>query len=74
MLHVGGVQEAIIVAPAPAVDPLAVPELLTVTEAACEELQVKGIPLTFVAMLMTFPTVSVTVGTIVFDVALEPVT
>jgi hypothetical protein len=74
MLHVGGVQDAITVAPPPRVDPLALPELVTVTEPDCEELQVKGIPATLVTMLMTFPTVSVTVGTIVFEVALEPVT
>jgi len=62
------------VAPPPEVELVATPEPVTVTEPDCEELQVNGIALTFVEVLMTFPTVSVTVGTIVFEVALEFVT
>ena len=61
MLHVGGVQEAITVAP-PALDVVTLPEVLTPTVAGCEELQVKGTP------VMVFPRESITVAVRVFPV------
>jgi hypothetical protein len=60
MLHVGGVHEATIVA-APPEDPVAAPELVTVTEPGCEELQVRGAP------VIVVPRLSVTVGVIVIE-------
>ena len=74
MLHVGGVHEAMTVAPPPELEALATPLVLTLTDADWDELQVSGMPLTFVVVLMTLPTVSVTVGTIVLEVLVEPVT
>ena len=68
MLQVGGVQDAMMVAPPPADDPVAAPVLLTFIDAGSEELQVSGTP------VMVVPTESMTVGVIVFDVLLEDVT
>jgi hypothetical protein len=59
MLQVGGVQEAITLAP-PALVVDTTPELLTATLAGCDELQVKGTP------VMVFPRASTTVGVTVF--------
>ena len=67
-MQVGGVQDAIMVAPPPVVDAVAPPLLLTLTEAASEELQVSGTP------VIVVPRVSRTVGAIVFEVLLEDVT
>src|SRR5580698_4982259 len=44
MLQVGGVQDAIRVAPPPPVVANATPVLSTLTDAVCEELQVNGTP------------------------------
>ena len=54
-MQVGGVQEAITVAP-PAFDVVTLPEPLTGTVADCDELQVKGTP------VMVLPRVSTTVA------------
>jgi hypothetical protein len=56
------------VAPPPADVPVAAPELLTLTAAGSEELQVSGIP------VIVVPRVSRTVGVIVLEVLPETVT
>src|SRR5580704_8298577 len=61
MLQVGGVQEAITLAPPPLVVVTA-PAVLTPTVPGCEELQVKGTP------VIGFPKVSSTVAVTVFPV------
>ena len=61
-------QDAIIVAVPPVAVPLAPPALLTVTDAASEELQVSGIP------VMVVPRLSITVGVMVFELLVEVVT
>src|SRR5690348_7481523 len=59
MLQVGGVQEAITLAPPALVVPTT-PALLAVTVAGCDELHVKGTP------VIVFPRASTTVAVIVF--------
>jgi len=54
-LHVGGVQEAITLAP-PALEVVTLPALLAPTVADCDELQVNGTP------VIVFPAVSTTVA------------
>ena len=61
-------QDAIMVAVPPVAVPLATPALLTLTDAASEELQVRGIP------VMVVPRVSTTVGVMIFEVLVEVVT
>ena len=68
VLQVGGVQDAMMLAPPPAEDPLAPPLLLTLIDPGSEELQVKGIP------VMVVPRVSTIVGVMVFEVLVEDVT
>ena len=68
VLQVGGVQEAMMVAPPPAVDPVAPPLLLTVTDPVSEELQVSGTP------VICVPRESNTVGVMVFEVLVDVVT
>ena len=65
VLHVGGVQDAMIEAPPPLADPLAPPALVTLTEPGSEELQVNGTP------VMVVPRVSIIVGVIVLEVLVE---
>ena len=67
MLQVGGVQDAMMVALPPAVDALAPPLLVTLTDAGSEELQVNG-------AVIVMPRVSRTVGVMVFEVVVEDVT
>jgi hypothetical protein len=62
------VQEAMMLAPPPAEDPVAAPALLTLIDPGSDELQVSGTP------LIVVPTESVTVGVIVLEVLLEDVT
>ena len=61
-------QEATIVAPPPAEDPVATPAVLTLIEPESEELQVNGIP------VICVPSVSKMVGVIVLEVLDEAVT
>ena len=68
MLQVGGVHEAIMVAPPPPVTADAAPPLSTVTDPVSEELQVNG------TSVMVTPCVSTTVGIMVFEPADDPVT
>ena len=68
VLQVGGVQEAMMLAPPPLEDPVAAPALLTLTEPGSEELQVNGTP------AICTPRLSKTVGVMVFEVLLEDVT
>ena len=67
-MQVGGVHEAMMVAPPPLEDAVAPPALLTLTDPAWEELQVKGTP------VISVPRVSKIVGVMVFEVAVEVVT
>lgn len=64
----GGVQEAMMLAPPPLVDPVAPPLLLTLTDPGSEELQVNGTP------TICVPRESNTVGVMVFEVLVDVVT
>src|SRR5579863_2909628 len=68
LLHVGGVHEAMIVAPPPVEDALAPPAALTLTEPGLDELHVNGTP------TIWLPKVSKTVGVIVREVLVAEVT